>query len=628
MSTTPPTEKPFRQRWADFWFAPKDPTTLGFMRVVTGLLVLYVCLAHTLDLQSFFGRYAWYGHDFAERERREFPTGVSSFTKWENDEAIMPRLPEFPHRRAAILKFVRGLPAGKADRERGLRYLAAAAEETNANAVPALSLLLVVHETGKGQEERVFAAIAEGRQLYALAQDGQLVYLNAPPAGRESTALLPQFMLGLPAPDRQRAADNLRAAALPADPADTKYLVNHLIEQSPAYRAALVKFMLELPDDPAVRNDRIDYLDYWNNEPDPTKIRLGQRVFSVWFHVTDPGAMRAVHTGVLCVIVLFTLGVCTRVTGVMTWVATLCYVHRTEQVLFGMDVMANILLTYLVIGDSGGALSVDRLVAKYRAARASLARCGRIDAATRAFLDRAPASRGAAFGVRLIQVHFCFIYLAAGLSKLKGQGWWSGSAFYDVMINPEFTMMHYHWFESAARWVASMKPVYYSICAFGVWFTWGLEISFPFLVWTRVRPLMLWLSVLLHAGIGILMGLTMFELLMMVMLLVFLPAGVIRDRLKGGSGLARLRFGFDPAVPAQARAAALVAAADADGQVLLEPSAGVGQPTVRGAGEAQTGAAAAGELFGSLRLLRFGRHLLKLPGASALAGRWVSPLVA
>jgi len=38
-----------------------------------------------------------------------------------------------------------------------------------------------------------------------------------------------------------------------------------------------------------------------------------------------------------------------------------------------------------------------------------------------------------------------------------------------------------------------MKPVYYSICAFGVWFTWGLEISFPFLVWTRVRPLMLWL---------------------------------------------------------------------------------------------------------------------------------------
>jgi hypothetical protein len=68
MSTTPPpADKTFRQRWADFWFAPKDPTTLGFMRVVTGLLVLYIHLAYCLDLQAFFGKYGWYGQAFIDR---------------------------------------------------------------------------------------------------------------------------------------------------------------------------------------------------------------------------------------------------------------------------------------------------------------------------------------------------------------------------------------------------------------------------------------------------------------------------------------------------------------------------------------------------------------------------------
>ena len=53
----------------------------------------------------------------------------------------------------------------------------------------------------------------------------------------------------------------------------------------------------------------------------------------------------------------------------------------------------------------------------------------------------------AGLALRLIQVHFCFIYVAAGLSKLKGAAWWNGQAFWDVMVNPEFTLMHYHWYE-------------------------------------------------------------------------------------------------------------------------------------------------------------------------------------
>jgi hypothetical protein len=628
MSTTPPpADTTFRRRWTAFWFAPSDPTTLGFMRVMTGLLILYIHLAYSLDLQAFFGKYGWYGLAYIDRERHEFPWAVPSLTDWDDRNAVMPRLPEFPHRRQGVMRIVRALPPRQADRAEALRFLDLTTREANANTLVGLTFLLAFHETGKGQEDRVYAALAEGRQLFALADGGQIEYRSVEDPLRRTTRLIPDYLLAYDPGRRQDAAAALKALmpVLPKDGADAKYLINHLMELDQPHRQALVRFLIELPDDAGKRAELVDYLEYWNN--DPRRLHhQGQRLVSVWFHVTDPAAMAAVHGVVLVLIALFTAGVCTRVTGVLTWLAVIGYIHRTNQILFGMDTMMNVLLVYLVVGDSGRALSVDRLVARYRATRASLARSGKIDAATRAFLDRPPPSPGANLGVRLIQVHFCFIYMAAGLSKLQGGAWWTGSAFWDVMVNPEFTLMRYEWFENFVRRLASWKPAYHTITALGVWFTWGLEISFPFLVWTRLRPLFVWMGVLLHAGIGVLMGLNIFELLMMVMLLVFLPPGVIRDRLRGGPGLPRLRFGYDPAKPAHASAAALVLAADVDGQVTPEPTPGVARPTLTPAdGTAQTGTAAAGVLFAELRLLRYVRYALWVPGVAGLVARRVSP---
>ncbi len=122
----------------------------------------------------------------------------------------------------------------------------------------------------------------------------------------------------------------------------------------------------------------------------------------------------------MLVVAAFTLGLFTRVTAVLTWLAAVSYIHRTQQVLFGMDTMMNILLLYLMIGNCGAALSIDRLLARRRAARLSLGRTGTIDEATKAYLAAPPKSMAAGFALRLTQVHFCIIYMAAGMSKLKG----------------------------------------------------------------------------------------------------------------------------------------------------------------------------------------------------------------
>ncbi len=614
MSMTPPDDRKFLQRWREFWFAPGDPTTLGFIRIVTGILVFYTHLAYSLDLQEFFGKFGWYGTEYIERERKEFPWHITSFWNWDESADALTRAPDFPHRRQAVIQFIRDLPATAGERNRSVNYLKRISEEENHyTSRNSLNLALRLYGVGENQRELMLTTgLVKGKQWYVVDRGG-LEYRDEQPADAKSEPIFPEALL-LASPDmRAQNAADLRAvmAVLPKSPQDAQYVIAHLLDMDQAHRIAFVGFLTTLPDDEAERARLIEYLDYWNNDSRKMN-RRGHPIVSVWFHVTNPTEMAFVHGTVLFIIALFTVGFCTRVTSVLAWIAVLGYIHRTNQILFGMDTMMNILLIYLMIGNSGAALSVDRLIARNRAARASFRRTGTLDEPTRVFLDRAPASAGANFGIRLIQVHFCFIYLAAGLSKLKGPGWWNGTAFWDVMINPEFTLMKYAWFEEMVRGVVSIKPVYYGVTMLGVWFTWGLEICFPFLVWTRMRPFMLWMAVMLHAGIGVLMGLNLFELLMMTMLLVYFPPGVIRDRLRGVPKLPRLGYGFDATNEQSAAAAARVAAFDIDGQVNFESGKKSEPPT-------------AATLFSQLRLLSAFSFLLWIPGLGTLIGRRFAP---
>jgi hypothetical protein len=337
--------------------------------------------------------------------------------------------------------------------------------------------------------------------------------------------------------------------------------------------------------------------------------------------------MALVHTGILIAIALFTIGLFTRVTSVLVWIATVGYIHRTQQVLFGMDTMMNILLFYLMIGNSGAALSIDRLIARYRAVRASLRRNGTIDANTRAFLAYPLPSANTGFALRLIQVHFCFIYMAAGLSKLKGPAWWNGQAFWDVIANPEFTLMPYSWYEQSLRWIASVKSIYYTVTIGACWLTLFVEIATPFLLWTRLRWFVILLATAMHAVIGVLMGLNLFELIMIVMLIAFFPDRVIRDRFRGGIDLVKFAFTFNPQNQRHAQAAALVLATDIDNQIALnaDKSATDVELAVGSPEKVEKGQNAIVPLFQEGRLLSMFGFILWLPGMKALLARKLFP---
>src|SRR5713226_5970614 len=78
---------PMVRAWNQFWFTPADPTPLGMIRICCGLVVLYIHLAYSYDLQAFFGRDAWLSLDRMNEFRKELPW-VGPSTGWDQPAPI------------------------------------------------------------------------------------------------------------------------------------------------------------------------------------------------------------------------------------------------------------------------------------------------------------------------------------------------------------------------------------------------------------------------------------------------------------------------------------------------------------------------------------------------------------
>lgn len=252
----------------------------------------------------------------------------------------------------------------------------------------------------------------------------------------------------------------------------------------------------------------------------PEQVAAGQYLWSIYYHVQDPQWIYAIHGGFFLILILFTVGLWTPVTAVLAWVAALSYVHRAPTMLFGMDAMLVIGLFYLMLGPSGSAYSVDRLLERRRARRESG------DPARELPVPHLPS---ACFILRLVQVHFCIIYLAAGLSKLLGASWWGGTAIWGTVANYSFAPMDFPPYYEMLRFLTQHRYLWEIAMSAGVVFTLVMEIGLPFLVWVpSLRGVMVGGSALLHLGIGLFMGLVTFSMMMMVLCFSFVPPAAIR----------------------------------------------------------------------------------------------------
>jgi hypothetical protein len=221
---------------------------------------------------------------------------------------------------------------------------------------------------------------------------------------------------------------------------------------------------------------------------------------SFWWYVSDAWRWPA-HLLCLALLGMYTLGLATAVTKWTAFLITISYANRALNANFGLDQINGLLTLYLALGPCGAAFSIDRW---WRDWRAGLGR-GEVSplAAPRA---------SARLSIRLIQVHLCVLYFFAGISKLKGEAWWTGDAVWMALANKEYQSWD-------LTWLAWYPWVTYVLTPLTI--VW--EVTFPIAVWIRrLRPWVLLGGVMLHLGIGAFLGMWTFGLIMIVAYTSFL----------------------------------------------------------------------------------------------------------
>jgi hypothetical protein len=400
---------------------------------------------------------------------------------------------------------------------------------------------------------------------------------------------------------------------------------------------------LDVPDTvlPQTEAERA-YMLKWDNIHPRAAYAKGYYSWSLWYHVTDPAWIRVLHGVNLCIFFFLAIGFCTRVTAVLAWLAAISYIQRSFVTVFGVDTIINLALMYLMIGPSGAALSVDRLIRRYvwtrRAlrAQASARKAETVPPEALHFPPPAP-SVAANLALRLLQVHICFVYLASGLSKLQGSSWWTGTAIWGTMINNEFSPVHNAFYANYLKRLCQNRWMWELAMSGASLFTLLFEVGFIFLVWNRwLRFPMIVAAVFLHTGIAVFMGLTTFSLMMVSVVCSFIPAAALHRFLESvGRGPGGLRLTFAARARRQRRAASLIHAFDPWDQIALpDPTQarGDGEPvSVADAtrpelwtekGERLTGYALFARVTRALHLLWPLALLTWLPGAAALGHAW------
>ncbi len=171
-------------------------------------------------------------------------------------------------------------------------------------------------------------------------------------------------------------------------------------------------------------------------DPDGSPVPIGWSV--LYLIGTDPVMLTTVYWLSILVLVLFTLGLWTRPTSVLTWVVVASF-PANPAIGFGGDAVLNVLAFYLMVGYVlRGLWSTNLTTLEWVLGPKGtfLFRGWLPGSRTDARAER-PVSYAANVAMRLLQVHFAIVVLVSGLHKLQYADWWSGVALW-YPLHPPF----------------------------------------------------------------------------------------------------------------------------------------------------------------------------------------------
>src|SRR5437762_9016485 len=231
--------------------------------------------------------------------------------------------------------------------------------------------------------------------------------------------------------------------------------------------------------------------------------------WSYLYYFNSPALLWTVHIAALVVFAMLTVGLFTRVTSILAWAITIAYCNRLTGTLFGLDQMNAFILTYLMVGDSGGVWSIDRWLATRRSDTGVLP----------VLAPRMGPSIRTNIAVRLLQIHMCVIYLFGGIAKMRGETWWDGTALWYAFAQLEYQSLDMTWLVHY-RWLLALLA---HLTIF--W-----ETFYCFLIWPKLtRPVCLAMAVGVHLGIAMCLGMKTFGLVMIIGNVAFIYPQTVHD---------------------------------------------------------------------------------------------------
>ncbi len=223
---------------------------------------------------------------------------------------------------------------------------------------------------------------------------------------------------------------------------------------------------------------------------------------------------------------LMMCGLLTRIATPLAWWMTLMVCHRLTGALFGLDQIVIMLSMYLMLSHCGSELSVDaRLRQRLFDRDNAPARNSPQSTWLRWLFPEPTAATCNNVTTRLIQLHLCVIYLFGGLSKMRGEMWFDGSAMWYTAVNYEYQSLDITWLGHWRLAIATLT----AITIF--WETFYIAIVWPKLT----RPIALALAVFVHGGIALALGMITFGTIMIVANLAFIEPSTMRRWLRYSS---------------------------------------------------------------------------------------------
>lgn len=240
----------------------------------------------------------------------------------------------------------------------------------------------------------------------------------------------------------------------------------------------------------------------WVDNATVQELRFNYAWTWLWY-LESPFFLRLHEAVAMVAGLMMAVGCYTRWSIPAVWFLTLMTCHRMFGALFGLDQIVIFLSMYLMIAHSGSVYSFDAWLAGRRAGGVA---------------DQAPSVANN-IATRLIQLHLCVIYIFGGLSKMRGEMWWDGSALWYTVVNYEYQSLDMTWLGKFPFFIALLTNV-----------TIFWETFYCALVWPKLtRPMALALAVAVHGGIALALGMVTFGCIMIVANLSFIaPESVQR----------------------------------------------------------------------------------------------------